>query len=256
MQIHRLRGYIQNIFLIEYPHGCLLLDGACKADYKVIKDYFEQTLKRPLTDLKVVMVTHMHPDHAGCAHYLRKQTGCRIVSGDFSQQWYSGVSGRLAHLVDIFLASWVAKRLGRKRQFIWYPSQLHADQMLKEGDCVPEFKEWRVISTPGHTSMDISLYHAKQKILYVADLVVKVKGQLSPPFPVSFPQAYKNSLRRLHAFTDYEILMAHVPQQQISHQEIDRLIDEAPSTAQNNRQVLLDLTRKLARFKTQATDNS
>jgi glyoxylase-like metal-dependent hydrolase (beta-lactamase superfamily II) len=80
MKIHVLKGFIQNIFLVEYPDKCMLLDGCSKADFTTLQTFFTQVLKRPLTDLKVVIVTHMHPDHAGCAHYLRKITGCKIVS--------------------------------------------------------------------------------------------------------------------------------------------------------------------------------
>ena len=71
MKHHIIQGYIQHIHLIEYDHGCLMLDGGCRADLATIQDFFITTLKRPVTDLKVVMVTHLHPDHAGCVAYLR-----------------------------------------------------------------------------------------------------------------------------------------------------------------------------------------
>lgn len=252
MHVHQLRGYIQNIFLIEYPHGCLLLDGACKADFDVIDNYFKDELKRPLTDLKVVMVTHMHPDHAGCAHYLRKKSGCKIISGVFTQQWYAGVSGKLSHLIDILLAHWVAGKIGRKRRLIWYPATLRPDQMLVDGEAVPAFDDWQVLCTPGHTSMDISLLNHKHKLCYIADLVVKVKGQLTPPFPVNLPNEYKSSLARLHDLPGYTIMMAHVVSQPISADEISRLIAQAPDKPQNIRQVIFNLARRLARFKSQS----
>jgi glyoxylase-like metal-dependent hydrolase (beta-lactamase superfamily II) len=252
MKIHQLQGYIQNIFLVEYEHGCLLLDGACKADFSIIADFFEQHLKRPLSDLKVVMVTHMHPDHAGCAHYLRKKTGCKVISGTFSQQWYTGFSGKMAHLVDIFLAHWVAGKLGKKRSFIWYPPTLRPDLMLNDGDSVPGFDDWHVLFTPGHTSVDISLANHKEKCCYVADLVVKVKGQLTSPYPVYYPVAYRASLARLHELNGYTIMMAHVASQQISEKELTALIENAPSNPQNVRRTLFHRARRLARFRSQS----
>ena len=249
MRLHTLHGYIQNIFLVEYPHGCILLDGACKADFPTIKDFFENTLERPLSDLKTVMVTHMHPDHAGCAHYLRKQTGCKIVSGNFAQHWYSGISGRITHVLDIYLALWVAKRLGKKRKNIWYSSKLRPDLKLEDGACIPGFEDWKVVATPGHTSMDISLLNKKHNLLYVADLVVKVKGEFSPPFPVSLPEQYKQSVNKLKEYSNCEILMAHVPQQKISDADISHILALAPNKPQNNRQILFDMAKKLARFR-------
>lgn len=249
MQIHQLQGYIQNIFIIEYEHACLMLDGASKADFETIAVFFKVQLQRPLTDLKVVVVTHMHPDHAGCAHYLRDKIGCIIVCGKFEHQWYAGISGRLAHLTDILLAHWVAGKLGRKRRLIWYPSRLEPDLMLNDGEQIPLFDDWQILATPGHTSMDISLVNHTQKLCYLADLIVKVKGRLTSPFPVNFPAQYKQSLQRLHAISDFTMLMAHVPSQQIHDSELLALIEQAPQKPQNARQVVFNLTRKLAGFK-------
>jgi glyoxylase-like metal-dependent hydrolase (beta-lactamase superfamily II) len=252
MKIHTLQGYIQSIFLIEYDHGCLLLDGACRADFDTIADFFVKQLQRPLSDLKVVMVTHMHPDHAGCAHFLRKKTGCKVVSGMFTRQWYGGASGKIAHLIDIFLAHWVAGKLGRKRRLIWYPPNLKPDMMLQDGERIPGFDDWHIMSTPGHTSMDISLVNHSAKCCYVADLIVRVRGTLTAPFPVNLPQQYKASLGKLADLHNYTIMMAHVPSQQISSDKLANLIEQAPATPQNIRQVVFNLARRLARFQSQS----
>ncbi len=65
MHIHTLEGYIQNIYLVEYPDKLMLLDGCCRADVDTVFDYITEQLKRPITDLKLIVVTHMHPDHIG-----------------------------------------------------------------------------------------------------------------------------------------------------------------------------------------------
>ena len=111
MNIHHLSGYIQSIYLVEYPHGLLLLDGCCRADVAMIRKFIEQDLQRPLSDLKTLIVTHMHPDHAGAAHKLRRLTGCVIVSADKPTQWYRGFNGLLMHWIDMALTVYVAKRL-------------------------------------------------------------------------------------------------------------------------------------------------
>ena len=245
MQLHKLQGYIQHIFLVEYPHALMLLDGACRADFHIVREYIENILKRPLSDLNVVMVTHMHPDHAGCAQLFREKTNCKIVSGPVAEDWYAGISGRFAHLTDIILAQWVAKKIGKKRRFIWYPRMLNADIKLNDGESVPGFEDWQVISTPGHTSMDISIANAKEKIIYVADLNVKIKDQLHPPFPVHFPIQYKHSLNRMHDFADYTVLMAHVESQKLQKNDITALIEKAPSKAQNSKQAITSMLRKM-----------
>ena len=51
------------MYLAEYADKLMLLDGASRADIPHLKDFIEYQLKRPFTDLKLVVVTHMHPDH-------------------------------------------------------------------------------------------------------------------------------------------------------------------------------------------------
>lgn len=80
MQLHRIQGYIQTMYLAEYPDKLMLLDGASRADIPHLEDFIEHQLHRPFSDLKLVVVTHMHPDHAGGAHRLRDLTGCKAQS--------------------------------------------------------------------------------------------------------------------------------------------------------------------------------
>jgi len=234
MKLHCFPGYIQNIHLVEYEHGCMLLDGCSKVDFSILKHYFKTTLKRPLSDLKVVVVTHMHPDHAGCAHLLRAKTGAQIVSGEYSSQWYSGISGRIAHLIDIALALWVAGRLGKKRRNIWYSPSLNACKQLTNNQTIEGFEDWKIITTPGHTDRDISLVNDKEKVIYVADLIVKVKKQLAAPFPVYFPKQYKESLNKVSEYQDYQLLMAHVPSIQLNRNDIQTLIQRVPDVPKTN----------------------
>jgi glyoxylase-like metal-dependent hydrolase (beta-lactamase superfamily II) len=229
MKIHTIQGYIQNIHLVEYDHGCLLLDGCSIADFDLLKSYFETHLKRPFQDLKAVVVTHMHPDHAGCAHALRKATSCQIFSGHFTHQWYAGIQGKFAHLVDIGLATWVASRMGKKRRFIWYSPSLKPDVMLEDNAPIPEFEEWKIISTPGHTDRDISVFHSASGHIYVADLIVQVKKQLAPPFPVHHPDLYKASLSKLKTLDIKYYLMAHVAKLNHNDVNIDKLLDISPA---------------------------
>ncbi len=67
MEIRQIQGYIQSIYFAVYHDKILLLDGCCKADINQIERFITQELKRPIEQLKAVVVTHMHPDHAGAA---------------------------------------------------------------------------------------------------------------------------------------------------------------------------------------------
>ena len=228
MKLHQLNGYIQNIYLIEYDHGLLLLDGCARPDIPLLFNFITQDLKRPTSDLKLVVVTHMHPDHAGAATKLRKLTGCKVATANVPGCWYSGIDGFLMRWTDLLLAHWVAKRLGKPKKRLWYPVKLNADILLNDGDLLPEFEEWQALFTQGHTDRDLSLYHQPTKKIYVADLIVTVKGRYISPFPVFYPNRYKTSVARVKSLLPSSIMLAHGGEVQLTEDDFAHLYDEMP----------------------------
>ena len=228
MKLHHIDGHIQTILLAEYPDKLLLLDGCCRSDISMLKHFITKTLQRPFNDLSLVVVTHMHPDHAGAAKKLRKLTGCKIAAANVSGQWYSGLDGRLMHLTDIFLAKWVAKRMNKPRLNFWYSSQLIADYKLNDGESLPGFPEWTAIATQGHTDRDISLHHIPSNKIYVADLIVKVKNKFIPPFPIFYPNRYRASLHKIIALKPESIILAHGGEVTPTQHDYQHLLSLAP----------------------------
>ncbi|SEG68233.1 MBL fold metallo-hydrolase [Vibrio hangzhouensis] len=228
MKIHQIQGYIQQIYLVEYPDKLLLLDGASRADVGTILRFISDELSRPITDLKAIIVTHMHPDHAGAAHRLRKLTGAHIVSSEKEEAWYSGLDGFLMHLTDLMLAWWMAARMGRPRKNLWYKKRLIVDYQVKEGDSVPLFSDWRILDTPGHTDRDISVYNHMASVVYVADLMVEVKQQLIAPFPIFHPNQYRASIEKIHQLGAQQVLLAHRGPVTFDAQSKQHILDTAP----------------------------
>ncbi|MGO1475522.1 MAG: MBL fold metallo-hydrolase [Psychrobacter sp.] len=226
--IVRLDGYIQSTYLAVYPNKIMLLDGACRPDVSMVLDYIRTTLQRPVTDLKVVMVTHMHPDHAGGAHQFREKTGCQIVSADKKNQWYSGIGGHAMHLVDINLAHYVAKRQGRSFRKLWYPAHLQPDLTVNDGDAIPQFDDWQVLETPGHTDRDLSLFHVPSRQVYTADLIIKLSHKFVAPFPIYDPKVYIQSLQKIKDLQPSNVMMAHGRELAINETTFDMLIAQAP----------------------------
>ena len=228
MELHQIEGYIQDTWLVQEGDRLMLLDGASRADVKAICQFITQKLKLPLNHLKTIVVTHMHPDHAGGAHALRQVTGAQIVSADVPGHWYSGWDGLLMQWTDLILAQWVAGRMKKRRKFIWYSPWLEPDIKLQDGDKVPGFEEWQVLFTQGHTDRDLSVLHGPTQSIYVADLMVKVKGRYIPPYPVFYPNRYRNSVERVQQLAPESILLAHGGKVQLTESDFDFLLSKAP----------------------------
>ncbi len=251
MQLHHLQGYIQSIYLAEYPDKLMLLDGCSRADTGKVLRFIKNQLNRPISDLKTVVVTHMHPDHAGAANRLRQITGCKIVAADVEGQWYQGFDGKLMHLTDLMLANWVAGRMKKPRKFIWYSPSLEADIYLEDGEAIPGFEDWQVLYTQGHTDRDISLYHQETGKLYVADLMVAVKGRYIPPYPVFYPNRYRRSVARVEALRPQNILLAHGGEVSLGKDDYQHLLQKAPKVPMTHwRSVKSKLSQSLGLGKT------
>lgn len=102
------------------------------------------------------------------------------------------------------------------------------DLKLADGESVPHFPDWHIINTPGHTTIDISLVNPEAQKIYAADLMVWVKKELAPPYPVHLPEAYKSSLEKLRQYLGYELLLAHVQPMILLDEHIDKVLQNAP----------------------------
>lgn len=234
MQLHIIQGYIQHIYLVQQGDKLFLLDGCSRADIATLCHYIEQQLGLPLTALKLVIVTHMHPDHAGGAHKLRRLTGALIACHPKARRWYAGLLGRTAHLIDVSLTWWVASRLGKPKRHIWYNPILKPDLLLLDGQALPGFADWQVLYTPGHTDHDLSVLHVPTKQLYIADLIVSVKKRLVPPYPVCHPNQYKQSLQRVYSLEASQLYFAHLPPRAAASINFDAILAQAPTLPKNH----------------------
>ncbi len=227
-EIVAIEGYIQTTYLAVYPHKLLLLDGGCRCDVEKILTYITDTLKRPVSELKTVMVTHMHPDHAGGAALLKQETGCQIVTASTSKPWYKGVKGRANHINDLALTFYVASRQGKSITNIWYDPILKPDIEVVDGNKVPHFEDWTVLETPGHTDRDLSLWHEPSKQVYTADLILKIRKKFISPYLITLPYSYRDSLKRVKALEPDTILLAHGEKASICAEDFDILIEKTP----------------------------
>jgi glyoxylase-like metal-dependent hydrolase (beta-lactamase superfamily II) len=210
-KIHVHKGYVQNNFLIEYKDKILLTDGACRTDVDKISDFIKVELNRDIQDLKLIVVTHSHPDHAGAAYLLRKKFNIPIAAFHNIDLWYSGIGGATQQISDIlqmqFMATQVNKKFSFKSQK--YKRILKPDFLLTDQSTIPFFDDWQVIHGPGHTAHNILLYNKKNSLIYVADTIINIKGRFFPPVPVLFPSAMKETLLKIKGFNPATILCAH-----------------------------------------------
>lgn len=208
-KIHRIDGYIESIFLMEYSDGILLLDSGCYNDVPLIEQYCLQILKRPLEDIRLIAISHMHPDHCGGAAVLRQKYGIPIAAHRQVDRWYAGFGGALQQLFDRYMAFVVAWHNHRKWKPLSYRRILNPDYLLDDGDPLPFFPDWQAWHVPGHTLHDLIFFHQQSGFLYIADMICLVHGDNRLPLPILFPDQMAASYDKAAALNASTLLLAH-----------------------------------------------
>jgi glyoxylase-like metal-dependent hydrolase (beta-lactamase superfamily II) len=236
-------GHI-NLWLLEADDGWAIVDTGIHTD--VSKDVWRKTIDTLMTEqpVKHVVVTHLHPDHVGCAGWLTDEYGidlwmtreeyllCRVLVAD---------TGKVApeEGVDFYhAAGFPPEALHRYQEmfglFGKYVAELpEAYSRLQEGDQL-DFAghTWEVLVGRGHSVEHACFFDAERNLFIAGDqLLPTISPNVSvyPTEPNANPlKDWLQSLRMLkHELPgDVLVLPAHGKPFRGAHSRLDELIQE------------------------------
>ena len=208
-EIHQISGRIGKITIIEYIDKLLIIDTGSKKDYKLIEEFISDDLNRSMDDIKLIVLSHVHPDHSAGTFALRKKYNRVIAGHPDLDKWYSGFYGRAQQTADVIFSHISAAQAGVPARRFWFKRKIKPDYILKDGDVLPFFEDWTAFHAPGHTTNDIVYYHAGTKTLYVGDVIVKINESYHLPYGLPLPEMMESSLRKISALAVETIILPH-----------------------------------------------
>lgn len=156
-----------NCHIIIGPQGCVLVDtglpGSSPKVQRVLHGWGLQ-----LSDIKLIVVTHAHIDHAGSAAQLRAQTGAPIVAHAGDLDYYQQKRPMTFCATGWFGRVFLQTGLIRRPYVPFTP-----DVLLRDGDVLELHRfgiDGVVRHTPGHTCGSISVQLARGDAM-VGDLI-------------------------------------------------------------------------------------
>jgi glyoxylase-like metal-dependent hydrolase (beta-lactamase superfamily II) len=154
--------------------GVVLLDTGFPGDAKRIRRVMHD-LGLGAKDVRAILLTHGHIDHAGNVVELKAWTGAPVYAHASEQQ----------HIDGVFPYSGLARVCGVLESVGRAATHYKAgriDELIKDGDELPFWGGLRVVHLPGHTLGHCGFYSAKQDLLFSGDLWVRflMRTQASP----------------------------------------------------------------------------
>jgi len=189
-QVHTItdRFSMANTYLVN-DERCIVIDPGSVLNVQLTLDYLKRFLQRTASDIDLIVLTHLHPDHTAGVESLRKAcnapVAASIVAQQLVQSWKDGglqenrgvpgvthfvgqvlsqhpLPGALHHL-DLFVPNYE-----RQVQMV--------DIWLDDVAGLPNHLNWRVIASPGHTPESLCLYNPFSHELVCGDTIVTLEG--------------------------------------------------------------------------------
>jgi glyoxylase-like metal-dependent hydrolase (beta-lactamase superfamily II) len=134
----------------------------------------------PETDPSAILLTHVHPDHAGAARELAATWGCPVLvhpaeipiaTGDF------GAMARYAGPMDRWLVLPLMRAIGRRRREAILEAGSLAGSVRPLGldGSIPGVDGWRWVHTPGHTPGHVAFVRALDRVVISGDALLTLR---------------------------------------------------------------------------------
>lgn len=214
------------------PLGCtysyLLLDSAALIDTGVGTSQAREALKNQIetagvnpSEIKHVILTHLHGDHVGLVDFVRSISAARVyahfsvkdMQNEMAESW-KGLFKEAQNELKMLGGAGYLSLFGRFERFLRRPRPFtEIDEALDDAeDIMLDGSSLKVFWTPGHAPEHICLYDEERRILYSGDHVLpRITSHISlHTFQRRDPlREYLDSLDRLKGLPVDAVLPAH-----------------------------------------------
>ncbi len=178
-------GFV-NIYAIVRDSGVLIIDTGTPGKAETIIKELAGINVKP-SDIKAIVITHAHPDHAGSCAALSDKSPAKIYvhRNDFDILLGKAPLPEPRYFVEK-LSSFITKHFWK------YTPPKHAIP-VDEHSAIQDFGDFRIIHTPGHTPGSISILDAKDGTLFCGDVINNRGNSLTGPlkyFTIDAGQAW------------------------------------------------------------------
>lgn len=190
-----------NTYLIQTGDGHILVDTGMSGDDKELEEAFSEAGVNP-KDVKLMIITHAHPDHVGSVARMKEMTGADILCHEYAASFIR--AGKSSPII--------AHDLLGKLLNVSTPSKyqgVEPDIVFKEEFDLRDYAiNGKVIHTPGHTQGSVTIILENGEML-LGDLVRETDAKIHMGRFYEDKDTLIQSLETLAAYDAKKIYMSH-----------------------------------------------
>lgn len=155
------RFSMANTYLIADEH-LVVVDPGFELNVRQLQDYVQCFLRRTITDIDLIVLTHLHFGYTTGIEILRDQCHAPVAASSVIQQLAAAqrdqqACPKLGYMVEKVFS-------GTSRHFNLFPPDYERqmkliDLWLDDVEGLPNHPDWRVIACSGHTPESLCLYN-------------------------------------------------------------------------------------------------
>jgi glyoxylase-like metal-dependent hydrolase (beta-lactamase superfamily II) len=191
--LHPIRGMLSMSQLLVAKNEAVLIDTGFPGDAWRIRREMKHLGLRA-SDLRAILLTHGHIDHAGNLAWAKEWSGAPVYAHPMEQAHVDGIFPYADAAQVCGLLEAAGRSLTR-----YTPAKI--DVAIADGDELPFWGGLRVVHLPGHTLGHCGFYSARHDLLFSGDLWVRfmMRTQASPRIFSDAPEMVLPSLRKARA---------------------------------------------------------
>jgi glyoxylase-like metal-dependent hydrolase (beta-lactamase superfamily II) len=173
----RRASYLTCSYIVRTATGLVLIDAGMDSEGADIHIGL-RALGASAADVRAILLTHWHNDHAAGAHALHLEAGAPVYYHRGDERFFTGQAGATG------LRKWVSDQIPEMGVLVLAkgllgestPRAVAAQHYVDDGDVILD--DFEVIATPGHTEGHVSFFYRPARALFAGDALAVIDGRI------------------------------------------------------------------------------